>query len=152
MVQKLCTPPKPSALQLSKEVDIPSSTLLRWVHELGGRKMENRTAEDWSPEERLEAVVKARSLSDDDLGEFLRSQGLFSQDIANWKKDAISGMSSKRKPGRPKHDPDLVAAKEIIKALEKNLRRKDKALAEQTALLILQKKVQEIWGRAEEDV
>lgn len=114
--------------------------------------MENRTPSDWTPEERLQAVFKANSLKEDDLGEFLRSQGLYSQDIENWKKDAISGMSSKRKPGRPKHDPDLVAAKEKIKVLERNLRRKDKALAEQTALLILQKKVQEIWGRAEEDV
>ena len=54
--------------------------------------------------------------------------------------DALqNGLSKKRT--REKSD----AAKRI-RALEKELRRKDKALAETAALLVLKKKVQEIWG------
>ncbi len=61
----------------------------------------------------------------------------------------MSGFSSKR--GRPRKDPELSEAQEKIKNLERNLRRKDRALAEQTALVILQKKVQELWGSDEDE-
>ena len=54
--------------------------------------------------------------------------------------DALQNSSSKKKARR-----NTVDAKRI-RALEKELNRKDKALAETAALLVLKKKVQEIWG------
>jgi hypothetical protein len=41
--------------------------------------------------------------------------------------------------------------KRRIKQLEKELQRKEKALAEAAALLVLRKKVQAIWGEQEDD-
>ena len=57
----------------------------------------------------------------------------------------------KRKAGRPKKDPELAAAQKENKILKRDIRRKDRALAEQTALIILKKKVQEIWEDEEDD-
>ncbi len=38
-----------------------------------------------------------------------------------------------------------------MRELERQLRRKDKALAEAAALLVLQKKAQALWGDADDD-
>ena len=114
--------------------------------------MKNRRPEDWSPEERLNAVFAALKLSDQDLGEFLRKSGLHSHHIDEWQREISADFLSKRKAGRPRKDPELVALEEENKGLKRDLHRKNMALAEQTALVVLQKKAQKIWGRDEEDV
>jgi transposase len=53
------------------------------------------------------------------------------------------------RPPQSKHTRSLEARR--VRELEKELRRKDKALAEAAALLVLQKKVQAIWGDADDD-
>jgi hypothetical protein len=61
----------------------------------------------------------------------------------------ISGFASKR--GRPRKDPELAASQEENKMLKRDLLRKDRALAEQSALLILQKKAEKLWAKYEDD-
>lgn len=153
MVAKLCLPGGPSALQLSKKTGISQTALSRWKREFGnGIPMKNRKPHNWTLEERLKAVFEAQALNETELGEFLRKQGLHSNQIEEWKAELTSIVSSaKTKPGRPRKDPELVAAEAEIKELKRDLRRKEKALAEQTALVILQKKAQEIWGKEEDE-
>ena len=154
MVRKICSPGGPSALKLSRETGISQTALSRWVKQFG-EKMDKKAKrpEDWTPEERLQAVFEAQGLDEVKLGEFLRKKGLHSHHIDEWKKEALSGFSSskKRKRGRPRKDPELVAAENEIKFLKRDLRRKEKALAEQTALVILQKKAQILWGKGEDE-
>jgi transposase len=57
----------------------------------------------------------------------------------------------KTSPGRPKKDSEVVELKHKEKRLEKELHRKDRALAEMAARIILLKKSRLIWGDAEED-
>lgn len=154
MIKKLCLPEGPSVYQLSKENGISPLTLRNWVKKYGGGIQVNRNKrpEDWTPEEKLQAVFKASGLEGEKLGEFLRSQGLHSHHIEEWKTDALqSAKASTPKRGRPRKDPELADAQSKIKLLEKDIRRKDKALAEQTAIVILQKKAQELWGTDEDD-
>lgn len=152
MVAKLCSPGGPSALQLSRDTGISQTALSRWKRDLGDRaELKNRRPEDWSPEERLQAVFEAQGLDEQALGEFLRKKGLHSHHIEAWKKEAISDAAGKRKRGRPRKDPELVALEEENKRLKRDLRRKEKALAEQTALVILKKKAEELWGKDEDD-
>lgn len=154
MVSKICAPGGPSVYQLSKKTGISQGSLYNWVQAYGGgnRVGKDRRPEDWSPEEKLKTVFEAQVLDEPELGKYLRKYGLHSNQIEEWKAEALAEASEKkRKRGRPRKDPELVAAEVEIKELKRDLRRKEKALAEQTALVVLQKKAQEIWGSDEDD-
>ena len=152
MVAKLCSPGGPSIYQLSKETGISQGSLYKWVQSFGeGRhlKKNQRSIDEWSPEQKLKAVIETEGLSEEQLGEYLRKNGLHSSNLSEWRQDMLSGFVSKR--GRPRKDPELAAAQEENKLLKRDLRRKDRALAEQTALVILQKKAEKLWGKYEDD-
>ena len=153
MVAKLCSPGGPSVYQLAKETGISQGSLYGWVQALGkgGQVKKDRRPEDWGPEERLQAVFEAQGLDEQALGEFLRKKGLHSHHIDAWKKEAILDAAGKKKRGRPRKDPELVAAEDQIKDLKRDLRRKDRALAEATAIMILKKKAEALWGKDEDE-
>ncbi len=153
MVQKLTAPWAPSATALSDEVGVPQPTLSKWVREagrVGGMPKSKRTKtgskrpQDWTAEEKLEAVVEGASLSADDLGTFLRGRGLHSTHLSQWREQLVAGLKAKR-------SKKASAETRRIRELERELRRKDKALAETAALLVLKKKVQAIWGDEDGD-
>jgi len=98
---------------------------------------------DWSAEDKLKLVMEAASLDDQHLGEFLRKKGLHQTHLEQWRVQMLDGLQngfSKKKARQKK------AEAKRIRALEKELKRKNKALAETAALLVLKKKVHEIWG------
>jgi len=98
--------------------------------------------QDWSAEEKLAAVLEAAALTEEELGAFLRSRGLHDAQLQQWRDQMLIGL-----------EPKAVkrAESKRIHELEKELRRKDKALAETAALLVLKKKAQEIWGDEDDD-
>jgi hypothetical protein len=97
----------------------------------------------WTAEAKLEAVIQSKNLGEEEMGVFLRKEGLHSHQLQAWKSDILSALNPCfRKPSAVKDERD-----EKIRGLEKDLHRKDKALAEASALLILQKKVNLIWGQ-----
>jgi len=77
-------------------------------------------------------------------GKYLREKGLHSVHIERWKQELIEGLKALRSAKRDSRD-------KRIKELEKELGRKDKALAETAALLVLKKKAQAIWGDREDE-
>ena len=109
--------------------------------------MTNKSPNDWSPEEKLKTVLEADALSDDQIGEFIRRKGIHETHLQQWRLQMLDGLGKhpKRKTKTNK------AETKQIRQLEKELRRKDKALAETAALLVLKKKVQEIWGDEDEN-
>ena len=93
--------------------------------------------------------MEAVSLDDEQLGAFLRKKGLHQTHLEQWRFQMIEGLqngSSKNKARKNKSDAKR------IRALEKEINRKDKALAEKAALLVLKKKVQEIWGDEDDPI
>jgi len=112
------------------------------------RNNEHKTLKQWSLEEKLDVVIKTASMNEEELGEFLRSNGLYRSDLEAFKKDLVSPSSSK---GRPRRDPAVVALQKKNKALTRELKRKDAALSEYAARVILLKKSHEIWGTNEDD-
>jgi len=156
MVQRLTGPRAMSASALAAEVGIHQPTLSRWLRAAGGTVGEMskkptpkssevtkpRRAEDWSAEERLRVVLEAASLSDEQLGAFLRREGLHEATLREWRGAALEAL------GTPKVSRTDTRR---VRELERQLRRKDKALAEAAALLMLQKKVQAIWGDEDDD-
>lgn len=108
----------------------------------------NMKRKKWSPEEKFNALIETRNITDAELGVYLRKAGLHSHRLTEWRGDVMKSLDgSLAKPQGPKRDErDLK-----IKDLEREILRKDKALAEASALLILQKKVHLIWERSEEE-
>ena len=157
MVQRMLMPSGPSAAALSREVGVPQPTLSRWKRQFGtvvgvtnktstpGTASRPRRPEDWSAAERLRVVVEASKLAEDELGEFLRREGLHEETLAAWRSSALEGLqpSSAERP--------RSGDRKRIKQLERELARKDKALAEAAALLVLKKKVHAIWGDEDDD-
>ena len=103
--------------------------------------------QDWTAEERLNVVITCGSLTDDAINQLCREKGIYPHHIKQWKNDFIKSNTAADKP--KKHSDDKQFKNEI-KSLQKELNRKNKALAETAALLVLQKKVNVIWGNSED--
>jgi transposase-like protein len=141
---------------LSEEVGVHRSTLSRWLQRAGeenkvkGNGHMTREGpvrpDDLPPGEKLLLVTEAAQLSEEELGAFLRSHGLHEAQLEEWRQAALEALQKpkKRKPGK---SPEAKK----IKDLEQELARKDKALAEVTALLALKKKLDALLGDEDDD-
>lgn len=147
IIQKCLIPGGPSLAFLAKEHGISPTTLYYWKRKYANDSGMSKSKK-WTPEKKFEAIVKTASLNENELGEYLRTNGLHRSDIEQWKNDFYT---SQRLPGRPRKDPEIAKFEANEKKLKKDLRRKERALAEMSARVILLKKSQEIFGDDEED-
>lgn len=153
MVKKLLMPGGPSANALSATTGISQPTLSRWLRDarekdVSESKPPSRTPRrptDWKPADKLRILAETEGLEGEELGAVLRREGLHEADLTEWRQAAMAALS-----GGAKVTPGSADARRV-RELEKQLRRKDKALAEAAALLVLQKKVQAIWGDEDDD-
>lgn len=140
MVRKMLAPGAISAYALAAETGLSQPTLSRWLKAARSVGVMDKPAKKWTPSEKLRVVVEAGGLSDDKLGEFLRREGLHEAQVREWRASAEASFVDAGRSNRPSTESKR------IKELERELLRKDRALAEAAALLILQKKVAAIWG------
>ena len=98
---------------------------------------------NWTAEEKMEAVVAYEGMNEQERGLYLRGHGLYNVDLARWRQEILQALSKRSKKGDPKD--------RRIRELEGELRRKEKALAETAALLVLKKKARAIWGDGEDE-
>ncbi len=149
MVQRMLGPERRSAMSLSAETGVSQTSLSKWARQAmrGGTvtipPKPPRRPEDWTPEEKLRAVVEANKLDASQLGEFLRREGIHEAQIREWRTTALEALSTSKSLSR--------SEQKRVRELEREVRRKDKALAETAALLVLQKKVRAIWGDGDDD-
>jgi transposase len=101
--------------------------------------------QDWTALERAQAVVAASGLGEEALGEYLRQQGLHREQLDEWKLALEEALAQPQRGRRVSGDGKR------IKELERELARKDKALAETAALLVLKKKMSLLWGDEDDD-
>jgi transposase len=150
MVQRMSSPDAISAMSLSKEVGVSQSQLSRWLQRARtvGPMTKPRRADppsqvgaSRSAEEKVRIVMAAAALASDELGVFLRREGVHEAEVEQWRASILEALENGGAKGSGRS-----ADGKRIKELERELRRKDKALAETAALLVLQKKVREIWG------
>lgn len=155
LVQKMLLPNARPVSALARETGVAEWTLYRWKKEATLRGVTARRTDDNEPptpptpersaEEKLALVLEAAAVPEAELGEFLRRKGLHAAQLAEWRAQALSGLDGRR--------AKKAAAEEArrVRELERELRRKEKALAEAAALLVLKKKAQEIWGDEDDD-
>jgi len=149
-----------SIKEVADTLRIGYSTLERWITKSRNNEFEidiyngpvmmtkEKRPQDWSIEERLNIVIASDSLNAEEVSEYCREHGIFPHHIEQWRSDFVNGN---RQESKAKSTTEVSSLKKENKALKKELNRKDKALAETAALLVLQKKVNAIWGSEEDD-
>jgi transposase len=143
-VARLLPPQSCPVATLSARIGISAGTLERWRAEAlanAGGDSGGGDATRWTAVARLEAVIATAAMDEATRAAWCREQGLYPLDLDGWKQDAISGL------GEPR-DAETAETKQNrrrIKELERDLNRKDKALAETAALLVLSKKLAAIF-------
>jgi len=150
IVARMLPPNNVSVAELLRETGIPKDTLYTWrrnAHKGGAPAQENPSG-GLSSEEKFNAVLETASLNEVELGEYCRRKGLFPQQVSAWREICAQAHA----PLTPKADRKrLHNQTKEIKRLEAELRRKEKALAETAALLVLQKKVRTLWEEPEDE-
>lgn len=133
--------------QVAEELGVNFYTIQRWLKvrkivrtDVAGRE---KRPDEWQREERFAALLETHGLNEEQVSAWCRERGLFPHHLEQWKEAFRTGDPA---PAKPLSDKALV--KENAK-LKKELHRKDKALAEAAALLVLQKKFQALWADEE---
>lgn len=144
VVQRLMGPRAVSANQLAATMGVSQESLSRWLRQarsVEGMTPPKKRTPTWTGAEKLRVVLAAEGLDDEALGALLRREGLHAARLAEWHAtaEAALGAPSARRPSGPSPDAQRIVV------LERELRRKEAALAETAALLVLKKKVQAIW-------
>ena len=138
--------------------NIGKSTLTRWVrqYKLGiapkSKASKSNVAKDNKPlnsEQKFQHILASNGLDDAALGKYCRQHGLYAHELRTWKTELMAPKKTGDNSAAIRAELNEMKAKNT--ALEKELRRKDKALAEASALLILKKKADLIWGENGDD-
>ena len=101
-----------------------------------------RSVDERSGSEKLRLLIESGKLSDDELGEFLRREGLREGDLERFRAEAVGGLDGKVHSQQDRRQ---------IQELERVNAKQAKRLREAEVLLELQKKVQELWGAKDDD-
>lgn len=143
-------PPESAALDVvARQVGVSASTLERWRAEalaIAAGEPVNAGPHRWTPAARLEAVIVTAAMDEASRSGWCREQGLYPADLDAWKQAAIAGL------GEPAAASAMDARQDRrrVKELERELHRKDKALAETAALLVLSKKLSAVFHIGED--
>ena len=153
ILRRLLPPNNESITKVSREEGIPQGTLTRWKNEAKAQGIAAPTgenAETWSTQDKFLIVVETASMNESDLAEYARKKGLYVEQIKAWRDACVNANGGVAREAANLHH-ELKESQKARKKLEKEIQRKDKALAEAAALLVLSKKANAIWGDPEED-
>lgn len=154
MIVKMMPPHNRRVSELSEETGISQQTLYNWrqkAREEGHVVPGNgKNSEQWSSADKFAVVLETAAMNEAELSEYCRLKGLYPEQVASWKTSCMQANASAQETAKANR-VQAKQDKKRIKTLESELRRKDKALAETAALLVLQKKAQALWGESEDD-
>ena len=154
ILRKMMPPINMPLAELAREEGISYDTLNRWRKQLreGGNAVpgNGNNAEKWSAEDKFGIVLETAGLNEAETAEYCRKKGLFAEQIKAWKQACIQANANNSGKAQAAYKPSRKDLNKI-KSLERELRRKEKALAETAALLVLRKKASAIWGEDEDE-
>ena len=137
---------------LAKATGITEVTLRTWRREAieAGQllRRDPRQSDRWSGLDKFRIVLETSPMNATELSEYARQHGVLPEQIARWREACEKANAPVT--GAPAKTAVDAASRERVVALERELRRKDAALAETAALLVLQKKAHAIWGTDED--
>jgi len=151
VLKKMLPPQSCSIAALAKEEGISDATLYLWRKQARneGRLMPNsdNTPSGWTSRDKFSAVMETAAMNEAESAAYCRERGLYVEQLADWRHaceqaNDWSQASEKQLKAARKSDRKKLCQ------LEKELARKNDALAEAAALLVLRKKYNAIGRRS----
>ena len=155
ILKRLLPPFNESISKVSRDEGIPKTTLFTWKQKQGElKKMVPQIVKkkpQFTAETRFAILVETATMSEAALSVYCREKGLYPEQVKAWKAECLSSMAPQ--PSKLSYAEKQEAKKDQkrIRELEKELRKKEKALAEAAALLMLRKKLRALYGEDSED-
>lgn len=148
IVKKMMPPNNQSVAQISRESGIDAATLYAWKKQFRAKGFvvptKKTLPDQWDAKAKLAAIIQTAAMNEVERSEYCRQHGLYPEQVDAWK----AAFEATDAIGEPISKAELVSERKKNKQLEKELRRKEKALAEAASLLVLSKKAQAIWWGA----
>ena len=154
IVQQVLNRGTKSIRSIAESNNIGLSSLQKWVrayregHPINGKPASKALTHGLGRAEQFQHILATHTLDDVSLGKYCREHGLYAHQLTKWREVF---MAHPKNDTNSQHQSTLNKLKHENKQLQQELSRKDKALAEASALLILKKKAELIWG-VNEDV
>lgn len=155
IVIKMLPPNNQSLGQIQQETGVPEGTLKKWRVEIRkdgfAAPAGEKQSEQWSTRDKFLIVIETATLSEIEIAEYCRKKGLYVEQVKSWHDNCLQAnggvaqelaLSQKREKEKERE----------LKLVRKELQRKDSALAETAAILVLRKKAEAIWGYQDEEV
>lgn len=143
VLKKMLPPDNQSIAQLAKDEGISEATLYNWRMQARGEGRllpdSNNTPEGWTSRDKFAAVLETALLSEAEIAEYCRQRGLYPEQLGPWRQACEQANDWNQATQRQLKETTRSDRKQL-KTLERELARKEKALAEAAALLVLQKK------------
>lgn len=154
IIKRMMPPTNESVKSIARETGLSEGTLHLWKKQARAKGIAvpsgEPEAEKWTTQDKFLIVVETASLSEIEMAEYCRSKGLFVEQVEAWR-DACMQANGGIAQQAAQLQKDIRQRDRELKDLQKELKRKEAALAETAALLVLRKKAQAIWGDPEED-
>lgn len=151
VLKKVLPPESRPVKEIALDNGLSEQTIRNWMQQLKNGTLELMSREtspgQRSASEKMRLLLESKQVSNDSMGQWLREHGLHSEHLPLWEQEMLDVVSDKADK-RKEHNAELLKEN---KQLKKELARKEKALAEMAALLILKKKADEIWGDKGDD-
>jgi transposase-like protein len=156
LIELMLSPEAPPLRDLARQYQVKAKLLATWrlqaLRDRGLAPARSDPKDSLSPQVKFDAIVAQSTLNANDFGQYCRTHGLLATQVEAWKtlsQKALGGeFSAQASLNLAQENRNLKTSYEEVK---KELHRKNKALAETAALLVLRKKARAIWGPKDED-
>ena len=154
ILRRIMPPNSESIARIAKEEGISEQTLRNWQKRARrdgyAAPGTDAQSEEWSTQDKFVIVVETVSMNESELAEYARKKGLYVEQIKAWR-DACMNANGGIAKEAARLNRALKDSQKERRKLERELHRKEKALAEAAALLVLRKKARAIWGDPEDE-
>lgn len=148
VLAKLLPPYNMTVSVVAQMEGISEATLYNWRKQATseGKPVpgNSKNNEQWSTEARFASIVETATLSETELAEYCRKKGLYPEQLVQWKQAFLQVPE-------PGDKAALKQSQKENKQLKRELVRKEKALAEAAAILVLRKKLRDYYGETDGD-
>jgi transposase len=155
IITKMLPPNNQSLSQIQQETGVPEGTLKLWRKEIRQKGFAapagEQQSEQWSTRDKFLIVIETSTLSEIELAEYCRKKGLYVEQVKSWQDNCMQANGGVAQELALSQRREKEIEKEL-KQVRKELQRKESALAETAALLVLRKNIQAIWGPKDEEV